>query len=71
VVARAARAMTAARATTAAREVSRIGDNNDEKDSLTHFSSFALHRFMVLCSGKSNDDSKGKGGSGWVMTGGR
>ena len=69
VVARAARATTAASATmtTMAREVS-IGDNNDEKDSLTYFSSFVLHRFMVLCSGKSDDDGKGKGGSGVVMT---
>ena len=63
-----------------AREVS-IGDNDDEKDSLTHFLSFALHRFMVLlCSGKSDDDGKdksgkGKGGSAggqgddtWMMT---
>jgi hypothetical protein len=64
----AARAMTTARATTTmAREVS-IGDNKDEKDSLTHFSSFALHMFMVLSSGKSDDDGKGKGGSGGVMT---
>ena len=48
--------------TARAREVS-IGDHDNEKDSLTHFLSFALHRFMVsLCSGKGNDDGKGKGG---------
>jgi len=42
--------------TARAREVS-IGDNDDEKDSLTHFLSFALHRFMVsLCSGNKGDD---------------
>jgi hypothetical protein len=27
--------------------------------SLTHFLSFALHRFMVLCSGKGDNDGKG------------
>ena len=45
--------------TARAREVS-IGDNDDEKDPLTHFLSFALHRFMVsLCSGMGDDDGKG------------
>jgi hypothetical protein len=40
------------------------GDNDDEKASVTHFVSFALHRFTVLCSGKGNDDGKGKGKDG-------
>ena len=65
--------------TARAREVS-IGDHDNEKDSfLTHFLSFVLHRFMVLCSGRSDDDGKGKsgkekGGSGgqgddtWMIT---
>jgi hypothetical protein len=40
------------------------GDSDDEKeDSLTHLLSFALHRFMVSCSGKGDDDGKGNGGS--------
>jgi hypothetical protein len=29
--------------------------------SLTHFLSFALHMFMVLCSGKGDNDGKGNG----------
>lgn len=64
--------------TARAREVS-ICDHDNEKDSLTHFSSFELNRFMVLHSGKSYDNGKGKpdkgkGGSGgqdddtWMMT---
>ena len=56
--------------TARAREVS-IGDHDNEKDSLTHFLSFALHRFMVLCSGKSDDDGKGKSGKGKGGSGGQ
>jgi hypothetical protein len=56
-------------AATRAREVS-IGDNDDEKDSLTHFLFFVLHRFMVLCSGKKgNDDGKGKSMKGKCVFG--
>jgi hypothetical protein len=41
------------------------GDNDGEKDSRVHFVSFALHRFIVLCSGKGNDeDGKGNDGTG-------
>jgi hypothetical protein len=33
------------------------------KKTVTHFVSLALYRFTVLCSGKGNDDGKGKDGS--------
>jgi hypothetical protein len=32
------------------------------KDSVTHFASYALNRFMVLCSGKGNNYGNGKNG---------
>jgi hypothetical protein len=34
------------------------------KKTVTHFVSLALHKFMVSCSGKGDDNGKGKDGSG-------